>query len=74
MLFRSTPESVAALSDCEGASDGARRLRKSIAGSVENLLSSGIIGGTIQKGDKAVLCLEDGKFIFKTEQLLNSKS
>lgn len=69
-----TPESVAALSDCEGASDGARRLRKSIAGSVENLLSSGIIGGTICKGDKAVLCLEDGKFIFKTEQLLNSKS
>ncbi len=69
-----TPESVAALSDCEGASDGARRLRKSIAGSVENLLSSGIIGGTIRKGDKAVLCLEDGKFIFKTEQLLNSKS
>lgn len=69
-----TPESVAALSDCEGASDGARRLRKSIAGSVENLLSSGIIGGTIRKGDKAVLYLEDGKFVFKTEQLLNSKS
>ncbi len=69
-----TPESVAALSDCGSSPDGARKLRKSISGSVEDLLSSGIISGTIRKGDKAVLCLENGKFFFKTEQLLDSRS
>lgn len=50
---------------------GARKLRRNITSEVESLLSKSILDGTVKKGDKAVVVLENGKICLNVSQLQN---
>jgi ATP-dependent Clp protease ATP-binding subunit ClpC len=52
--------------------EGARKIRREISFTVENLLSKQIIDGSIKSGDKAVLSVEEGALMFKVNVLAKS--
>jgi ATP-dependent Clp protease ATP-binding subunit ClpC len=53
-------------------SEGARKIRREISFTVENLLSKQIIDGSIKSGDTAELRFEEGKLLFRVNELAKS--
>ena len=59
-----TPEAITRLCGGEG-STGARRLRAAVSAEAENLLTSGILNGTVKHGDTAVIDSGDNGLIIR---------
>lgn len=62
-------EAIAALISDGLDKTGARKLRRKITSSVENMLSKNILDGTVKKGDKALVMADNDKFYLKVSQV-----
>ncbi|MDR0946730.1 MAG: ATP-dependent Clp protease ATP-binding subunit [Ruminococcus sp.] len=71
ILYITSDKSAAASKEKE-CSEGARKIRREISFTVENLLSKQIIDGSIKSGDTAELRYEDGKLLFRVNELAKS--